>query len=364
MLASSAIAATANIHLGGGTNPDQTPIPRAATPTQVSPGQTAGFYLWIRNDDPANLSSFFMKAFVDAGVTPLGAYWARNGESTKHGCTTSGGLMCSFGALNSGDVIRITAAFTLPTSTAANEDHCLPAGGAGYHPTAGETSFRCIHFQFGANSGFVELKGKNKSRGDAFHWYDYAATNTDSDDQKTSFPFCDLSTQTIATCAPEPLSIANDAASASNVQSTALTAPRGAFDSAHGTTGLSVADNFIFECPDAPLVTDCANHEGTGSNAFVGQWSDASVNSEQTFGTDFIHLTITMYGVNPNSIDGVVHLWQDASNVWHEEVIRDECPSSAGPAAGSTDPCFWASGSSHLAIVDIWAHNNGKWGNF
>ena len=71
-----------------------------------------------------------------------------------------------------------------------------------------------------------------------------------------------------------------------------------------------------------------------------------------------------MYGVNPNSVDGVIHLWKDSANVWHEEVIDDTCPTADGPATGQTTPCFWASGSGNLATIEIWTHNNGKFGTF
>jgi hypothetical protein len=352
MLASTAVAATANVDIGGGSvvNFDA----RAATPTQVSPGNVAGFYLWIQNDDPANLSSFFMKAFTAS--TPLGAYWSRNGESAKHGCDTSNGLVCAFGALNSGDEILITAAFYANSSTANCMPDQLPANSGGFEPTD-EDSFACVDFQFGADSGFVEGKGKNKSRGDAYHWYDFVATDTTSD-QAAQFPFCDLS-ETPLDCETDLLTISNGTgANRNNVQSTALTAPAGAFNSAHATTGLAVADNFPFSCPTG--IATCTAHETTGSKGFVGQWSQADVNSEQTFGDAFIRVDLAIYGVNPNSIDGVVHLWESAPGVWQERTISDECPSAAGPDEGQTSECFWASGSGQVANVSIWMHNNGS----
>jgi hypothetical protein len=364
MLASNAIAATANIHIGGGITPGTGA--RAATPTQVSPGNVAGFYLWIRNDDPANLSSFFMKAFADAGVSPLGAYWSRNGETPPHPCDTSNGLMCSFGALNSGDVIRITAAFRLPTATGQNHDHCLPSGSPdGFGPT-GESSWRCIHFQFGANSGFVENKGKNKSRGDAYHWYDYAATDTGTD-RGAQFPFCQDPANPTTACTDLLTVFNTQTANRQNVQATQVIAPEGAFNTEFGKSGIAVADGAPFVCPSGivkenPGDADCISHQGTtGSNKFEGQASDVSVNSEQTFGDDLVHITITMYGVNPNSIDGLVHIWQ-IGDTWFQRDVTTRCPSAAGPTDATE--CFWVSGSGQAAVVDVWARNNGKWGNF
>jgi hypothetical protein len=357
MLASSAIAKTAAIDIGGGVIVDT--HARAATPTQVSPNKVAGFYLWIRNEDPANLSSFFMKAFTDA--TPLGAYWSRNGGG-PNGCDTSSGLMCSFGALNSGDEILITAAFTVPASST---EHCLILDRPGFSPPDGVPHV-CVHFQFGANSGFVEDKGKNKSRGDAYHWYDYVTTDTGAD-RGATFPFCQDPAHPTPECNARLTVFNTETASRQNPQATKVIAPAGAFNSFYGSTGLAVADGSAFSCPSGivkenPEDADCSSHQGTtGSNKFEGQASDVSVNSEQTFGNDFVHITITMYGVNSNSIDGLVHIWQ-IGDTWFQRDVTTRCPTAAGPT--DMNECFWAAGSGQSAVVDVWARNNGKWGNF
>ena len=357
-MASPVLAALANIDIGGGTVAND--HLRAATPPQVSPGNVAGFYIWVRNEDTSKLNTFFMKAVTTA--TPLGAYWSRNEETVKHACTTTDGLQCAFGALESGDVLRITAAFTLPSGTSTNPVNCKPENGAGFGPTT-EGSWRCVDFQFASGSGFVP--GKNKSRGDLYHWYDFVATDTGSD-RGAQFPFCDLSAAD-PNCSADLLTVFNTAgATRNNPQSTKVTVPNldEVFDSAYGTTGLAVADNFSFTCPTGTDVVDCANHQTTGTNGFVGQWSDVSVNSEQPFPDDFLHITIQMYGVNPNSVDGVIHLWESPAGTWHEEVIDDRCPSSDGPAEGQTSSCFWASGSGNVATIQVWTHNNGKFGTF
>jgi hypothetical protein len=342
--ASPTFAALANVNIGGGAVGDHV---SGATPPQVSPGNVAGFHLWVRNEDSANLNTFFMKAVTSA--TPLGAYWSRNGGPTQS-CTTSDGLQCTFGTLSSGDVLLITAAFRLPTGTSTSLTNCLPDGStAGVAPTG--TSWRCVDFQFASGSGFVP--GKNKSRGDLYHWYDFVRTDG-GQDKGATFPFCDPSA---SACDDSLLTVFNtQGASKNNVQSTELTAPAGAFNPAYGTTGLAVADNFPFDCP--PGLTDCASHQTTGNNAFVGQWSQVDVNSEQPFGDDFIKVTLTMYGVNPNSIDGVVHLWFDGTD-WHEDTITDRCDSASGPGPDQ-DECFWATGSGQNAIVSVWIHNNGS----
>jgi hypothetical protein len=355
MLASTTVAAVANIDIGGGSvvNVDA----RAATPHQVKPGNVAGFYLWVQNDDAANLSTFFMNALSDSD--PVGAYWSRNEETTKHGClTTTMGIECNFGALNSGDELFIVAAYTATSSI----NHCMtddpPVNSGGFAPTD-EDSYACVDFQFGSESGFVPGKKKgNNSRGDAYHWFDFVATDTNSD-QSAQFPFCDLSESPLD-CDTDLLTIFNSTgANRNNVQSTQLTAPAGAFNSDHGSTGLAVADNFPFSCADAGSLPACSSHETTGSDGFVGQWSQVDVNTEQDFGDAFIKVTLTMYGVNPNSIDGVVHLWQDDLDVWHEDTITDECATADGPGVDQ-DECFWVTGSGQNAVVSVWIHNNGR----
>ena len=70
-----------------------------------------------------------------------------------------------------------------------------------------------------------------------------------------------------------------------------------------------------------------------------------------------------MYGVNANSIDGVVHIYTlDGGVTWFQETITDKCPD--GPAADQTSSCFSATGSGKLADVTIWTHNNGNFKTF
>ena len=353
--ASPVSAALADIDFGGGTTPGTAPNGHGtgATPTQVSPGNVAGFYIWVRNDDTAKLNSFFMKAATTA--TPLGAYWSRNG-GPANACTTTDGLQCAFGALESGDVLRITAAFTLPTGTSTSTANCLPAGSDdGVSPTG--ASWRCVDFQFASGSGFVP--GKNNSRGDLYHWFDFVRTDGGAD-RGAQFPFCNLGIPAEDRDCDEGLLTVFNTLSATkrNPQATQVTAPDAAFNSNHGSSGIAVEDGAAFECPDG--LVECAARE----DDFVGQWSDVSVNSEQPFGDDFLRVTIQMNGVKASDVDGVLHLWEQPAGTWHEEVIDDLCPSSAGPGEGQTTPCFWVTGSGNNSTVDIWSHNNGKFGHF
>ncbi|MEP6469185.1 MAG: hypothetical protein ABJC24_05390 [Chloroflexota bacterium] len=307
----------------------------------------AGFHLWVLNRDSARLNTFFMKAVSTAPA--VGAYWSRNSEASQACDLTNNEILCTFGALNSGDVLNITAAFTLPTNPSQSEDNCKIAGEGGVGHTG--ASWRCVDFQFASGSGFVP--GKNKSRGDIYHWHDSVRTDG-GPDKGAQFPFCRPST----TCDANLLNVFNNlGVSNKNVQSTELTAPTEAFNSIYGSTGLAVADGFLFDCPTG--LPTCGSHETTGSSAFVGEWSQADVNSEQHFETAFIRVDISMYGVKPDSIEGVVHLWQDTEDVWHEALpITNFCPSAGGPT--DANECIWVSSSGKIVTVSVWLHDNGR----
>jgi hypothetical protein len=365
----STLGAIANVKVGGGIAPDT--YVRAATPTKVSPGNVVGFYLWAKNKDAAGLSSFFLTASTD--LTFLGAVWKHPGDATTNTCGSdvNGGLKCDFGALNSMDEILVLASYTVPKPASSSPDDCLPAKApqnSGFNHGPEAASWVCVDFQFAASSGYVLEKGKNKSRGDAYHWYDFVATDVSSD-QGAGFPFCD-SNVSVCDSTNATLKVQNaETATGSDVQTTHLTAPPAAFNTAFdnsglfSTSGLAVADNLgTFACPEG--VPTCANHQVNGQNGFVGQWSQVDANSEQDFGTAFIRIELSMFGVKPQDIDGVMHIWQVALNVWDERPITALCPSAAGPAEGQNTECFWASGAGNVTTVLIWAHNNGVYRTF
>jgi len=352
--------AVANVGVGGGWDPDLTNANgvSGATPDKVSPGKVAGFYLVARNNDSANLSTFFLNASTTA--TPLGAFWTHDPNATTPvwtACDTSNGLKCTFGAFNSGQAVYVLAAFTLPTGTSTSKTNCLvdpkvkqPANSYGVDPS-GATSWVCFDFQFGSNSGYVP--GKNNSRGDAYHWFDFVGTDTGQDSAAT-FPFCNLATPSVA-CSGSQLSI-NDAKGnfgKNNPQWTQVKAPpTGAFNSLHASSAIGVADNVSNPCTH-PL-TDPAEC----SIAFLGQWSKVDVNDAQDFSPAFIQVDIGIYGVGVNKISHVYHFYE-VGTVLKVEVLA-KCASNAEPPSGG-DPCFWAVAlGGNASQVTIWTHFNGK----
>jgi hypothetical protein len=345
----STIGAIANIQIGGGDTVGH--AVSGATPTQVSPGNVAGFFVWLHNADAANLSTFFLNAAVTDG-TPVGAYWTHDPVNGPwNTCDTSPALKCTFGAFNSNTDIFVVAGFTVPASSSKN---CLPADSTSGIAADTTRSHVCVDFQFGANSGFVT--GKNKSRGDAYHWYDVVYTDTGAN-SAAQFPFCDPND---TSCDLGFLSVTDSQTlGKTNPQWTQVHAPAGALGSPFGSTGIGVADGdkVEFTCPTTTDPNVC-------STKFLGQFSSVDVNSGQDFadGTAWVQVDIGIYGVSANKISTVYHFWQDALLAWHVEVIDTLCPDASGPASlYNVDQCFWVSslkgGSSQ---VTVWTHHNGK----
>jgi hypothetical protein len=342
----STLAAVANVTYGGGTTVGESNV-SGATPETVSPGNVAGFYLWAKNSDSANLSTFFLTATTTAAVR--GAYWGRSADGPFTPCDTSKGLKCDFGPFNSGDEVFVVAAFTLGSPVSTSTTNCLtdpnrtkePTIKAGMDPTG--DSWVCVDFQWGSNSGFVP--GKNQSRGDAYHWFD--AVNTDTgQDSAAQFPF-DSSLLTVSD---------TQALGKGNPQFTQVAAPAGAVGSAFGTTGIGVADhNVSSPC----LVTSSI----ACSTNFLAEWSQVDVNSGKDFdvGTPWVVIDIGVYGVSASRISTVYHFYQiNDTGPWYLEQLA-KCASETGPATTSSAACFWVKtlkGSS--SQVTVWTHHNGK----
>jgi hypothetical protein len=365
----STFAAVANVGVGGGwdTSLSNGSGVSGATPAKVSPGKVAGFYLSAKNNDSANLSSFFLNASTTA--TPLGAFWTHDPNATTPvwtACDTSNGLNCTFGAFNSGDAVYILAAFTLPAGTSTSKTNCLvdpkvtqPANSYGHDPleapaTDNPASWVCVDFQFGSNSGFVT--GKNKSRGDAYHWFDFVGTDT-GQDSAAQFPFCNLATPTVD-CSASLLTI-NDTKTTfgtNTPQWTQVQAPTGAFNSLHASTAIGVADNV------SPPCTGLSTDPTQCSIAFLGQWSRVDVNDGGNFSPDFIKIDIGVYGVGVNKISNVYHFYNDPITGDLTVEVLSKCGTSAGPSGDNPSvSCFWAAAlGGNASQVTVWTHFNGK----
>lgn len=366
--APTSLAATANVLLNGGTTTTP-PLERAATPLEVSPGKVAGFYIAVKNADTSNLPTFFMTA--SSLAAPYGAYWYPAGTTDYHACTTSP-LRCDFGTFSAGSEAVVVAAFTVPTSAGdlSSTKNCKPSsptdkqrGFALSDTTEVEQTWACVDFKFASSQGNVP--GKNQSRGDEFHWYDFVSADVDPKNEAAQFPYCDLSvTPGDNSDCPQGLLSLNNSLSLSNspnrlnIQYTKVdVSDSGAFDSDHGTSGIHVADGGSFTI----ICTGACDTQVAANGGFLGETSVVDVNSGEPF-TGFIKTTIGMLGVHASDVDGVVHETGVVPNI-ATVVIDEECPSADGPDLTATDPheCFWAAdGPGNTAIVYVYTHVNGK----
>ena len=342
----STLAAVANVSYGGGTTIGVSNV-SGATPEAVSPGNVAGFYLWAKNGDSANLSTFFLTATTTATVK--GAKWGHSASGPFTPCDISNGLKCDFGAFRSGDELFVVAAFTLSSTPSTSTTNCLtdpnrtkePTIKAGSNPTG--ASWVCVDFQWGSDSGFVP--GKNNSRGDAYHWFD--AVNTDvGQDSGAQFPF-DSSLLTVSD---------TKALGRGNPQWTQVAAPVGAVGSAFGTSGIGVADHNV----SSPCLV--ANSSAC-SNTFLAEWSQVDVNSGTDFpvGTPWVVIDIGVYGVSASKITTVYHFYQiNDTGPWYLEQLA-KCGAASGPATTSSAACFWVTSlQGKSSQVTVWTHHNGK----
>lgn len=351
LLIGTAVAATPNVAVGSGMEGNTSTTATAATPTMVGPNKLSGWYLWATNNDASTVSQFFLN--TKSPMTAYGAIWYTSDDATVRSCPISKGqLACSFGQFRPGETIFVTAAFTTPSTATQNNTNCMPASptnqdfGVAPSPTTTDNyNYACVAFQWGSSAGFVT--GGNKSHGDAFTWYDFVKVNGNGD-FSGQFPYCDPN----GTCSNALLTVSNQGISANNLQSTAATAPQGAFNSAWKTTGIQVSDNFSVTCDTGSLCASLAN-------SFFGQWSSVSVNSDTDFAPDWIQTVITLYkpGVNANQVDGVYH-----SSIFGEDNITTKCPN--GPDASTPDiGCFGAVkvAPGNSLQITVWTHYNGNY---
>ena len=274
----------------------------------VTQGQVAAFRVHAANpsSNTSNISQLYLTEKSGASVYGI------LGDD-RGGCTTSGQLLCSFGALRPGQSIDFDVALTAPT------------GSGTWH----------LDFEF-SSTGYTNDK-KGNSHGDLFFqlWnLTTPATGTTVDTAGTYV--WDATHQSFH----NGLALGNG-----NKQSTSVTVTGTNFPPslADGTT-LTFTCGTGFNCP------------GT----FFGQVSQVDVDNGANH---LIHVVIQLYkpGKNPNQVNGVYHQYTDSSNVLQEEFITTVCDSATAP---STVPCFLATKIGNNLQLDIWAPHNGKYGGF
>lgn len=276
----------------------------------VTQGQVAAFHVIATNPstNTSNISQLFLTERSGAsvyGISPAGG--------DRGGCTTSGQLLCSFGALRPGQTIEFTVALTAPT------------GSGTWH----------VDFEF-SSTGYVI--GKNKSHGDLFiQMYDLTTPSTGSTVDTAGTYVWDTAHQSFHN---------GLALGATNKQSTSVTV----FDT-----------TFPASAADGSTLTFVCDQNLTCPGTFFGQVSQIDVDNGANH---TIHVVMQLYkpGKNPSQVSGIYHQYTDSSGNLVDETITTVCDSASAP---STIPCFLATklGSNNLQL-DVWITHNGKLGGF
>jgi hypothetical protein len=320
---------------GYGTNSSATaPQPTSGASTSVvSAGNNVGFYEWLRNDGPSNISQLFVNAATPSASTAtlVGAKWSINDSSgtlRTGDCPVAADLVCSFGAVNAGQTVYLIAAYTIGANV------------------ANKTS---VSVTFDWNTTGVP-PGKNKSHGDATSKTDsVTVAGTDNADAAGNFNF---SQGGITVADNQTLSASNAQATSGAVSSTL---PVGAYVA----DGASVDQTF--KC-DASLVLPASFN----CKSLSSEWSQVEVGNGETFanasGGPGIQVLIT-FSKLPSGLKGsnptLYHYWTTLAldsnsktvTVPHAELITALCTFDEGRLPTNGTSCLTVINNTVLVYV-------------
>jgi hypothetical protein len=319
-------AAQPNWPVGHGTDYQADPAPASgASSSSVAAGKTVGFFEWLHNPGASNISRLYVNATTSSSLSLVGATWTIEdiaGNVRGDVCAPTTAWLCSFGALNAGETVYVTAAFR----TAAN---------------LADGTQQSVRFEFNATG---TPPGGNKSHGDFVPLPDSVKISKNGD-ADGDFNF----NQTTA------LSVATAPVGGNNKQSTSITVG--------GTqVGAAVADGPGLTTPcDADLTAgfpdwfSCSLLTTLTSNIEVGNGKRfENPNRPGTPGikgvASFKNAPNQLFGVHPF----VYHYWEDESGA-HAELITTVCTLSTDGTPLDQGTCLTIGPSS----VTFWVFHNG-----
>lgn len=292
-LAGSALAAPAPLDLSG----------QNLSPAFVSNGALAAFTVTATNKGPSNISQLYLTGPADAPVYGVEAFATVNLVDVPLSgvCTTSGQLLCSFGAVNALDSVTVTVAVTAPSKG---------------------TSWTA-DFEW-STTGYVS--GKNNSHGDAFP-YTFPVTLSSDKDHAGTYVWDASQTQ---------------------VQDTGI---------GHNNTQSTKVKVNVTRIPlsvqDGSAIT-CVGYDVSCPTTFFGETSVVNVDND-TFQDNLFVIVIQIYhGPNANKVNGVYHSWYAGGN--HDEYIG-LCTTST-PTSPCVQPQNMQGGNLQLTI---YTYHNGNY---
>jgi len=323
-----ALASTPGWTVGHGTDSSNVywSAQSGASSSVVSAGNDVGFFEWLRNDGTSNISQLYLTATTTPSAPVLGAVWKianASGDGRSGTCPATAPLSCTFGALNPGETVYLTAAFTTGTGTSLSVD-------------------------FDWNSNGVTLSDKgHTSHGDTVRISDSVAVAlTSNGDAAGDFHF-DQTDLDIAVADDQVLSKTNPQATSAHVVA--------------ALTGLAVADGAALSTPCNATLT--AAYPSFSCKQLSSLTSTIEAGNGRTIvdgnGHPLINVTVS-FAKMPSQLNGahpfVYHYYLDSSKGTPTvELITSTCVYVDGLLT-NTDSCFTVG----LDQITIWLKHNGN----
>jgi hypothetical protein len=295
-----------------------------ASSTSVSAGQEVGFFEWLKNDGPSNISQLYLTASTDPVAAVAGANWTiKNGSTVVRSgtCPTKTPLKCTFGALNAGHTVYVVAAFTANKSLA-------------------DGTTQGVYFEF--NSTGVP-PGSNQSHGDSQPIPDSVLISNNGDAAG------DFS------LAPTSLTVANNQKlTGQNKQATSVTVTG-------VQIGAAVNDNPLLDitCDPSllPQPTTFTCDQLTSLVSVIEVGNGKIFNNPNGAGTPGIKVIVS-FAKSPDQLSSATpfayHYWVDASGA-HAELITTKCTVLGNGFPSDLGPCLVVGNKQ----VTVWLLHNG-----
>jgi hypothetical protein len=308
------------------------PTPSGASSSSVAAGKTAGFFEWLHNQTPSNISQLYMNATLTPSATLAGAEWVIKDSSeisVRSGiCVPTASWLCSFGAVNSGQTVYVTLAYTIPSGVADGVSEALAAS-------------------FNASG---TPPGKNQSHGDVVSLSDSILISKNADASG------DFNLDSITGL----FTVFDNAPSGNNKQGTSASV-----NGAEAQVGISVGDS-----PNLSQVPCIAPAGGfpswfscsllTSLTSYIEVGNGKTFNNPNGPGTPGIK-AIVQFSNPVNQLTGdhpfSYHYWVDATGA-HSEIITDTC------FAGTINPDFPGNTAACITVINsrqvvTWLLHNG-----
>jgi hypothetical protein len=324
-LLGSGAALAANPNWAAGFGADGSSQLTGQSSTSVAAGKHAGFFIWMQNNDTANISQLFLTGTSTATFSG-GTFQVKDstGVVRTGTCAAVDPLDCSIGALRSGQTVDVIVSYLINAS-------------------AKDGSNVGVKFEFNTTG---TPPGKNNSHGDSFDLSDSigVSSNRDADGD---FNLND----------PAGLNIAdNQNVSPQNPQATSASIVQlgigGSVSEIAGT--MAFCDPSLLPQP-VPSWFSCSNLSSQISTVQIG--NGKNFNNPNPGTTPGIQVKI-LFKKAPSQLTGsnpfVYHRWTDSLGVDHAELVTAPCI-LVGGFPSNTTPCLIVGNNA----VTVWLIHNG-----